>query len=168
MKLQSSVKILVRATFILLAASLQHEKSFLASDGASAIQCLDVHNNTLLISNSNDVVQKDIETGQIQRTFRAHTNRIQSFVVTEDSRMITSAYDDMIIVWSLSTGSVLKRLWVRESGILISSVSFFSENLVIGDGNGGVRKMDLATGRVVILRGKFRARLRIIILKRWT
>jgi hypothetical protein len=62
MKIQSSVKIALAATYVLLVSCLDHEKSFLASDGVSTVQSMAVHNNSLFISTSNDVVQKDIGT----------------------------------------------------------------------------------------------------------
>jgi tricorn protease-like protein len=110
MKIQSSVKIVLAATYALLVSCLDHEKSFLASDGVSTVHSMAVHKNSLFISTSNDVVQKDIGTGSIQRIFRAQKEMIQCFVITDDSRMITSSYDGTFIIWSLSTGSILRRI----------------------------------------------------------
>lgn len=109
MKIQSSVKIVLAATYVLLVSCLDHEKSFLASDRVSTVQSMAVL-NSMFISTSNDVVQKDIETGFIQRMFRAHKEMMQCFVITDDSRMITSSYDGTVIIWSLSTGSILRRI----------------------------------------------------------
>lgn len=154
MKLQSLVSIFVIVWLSHFTKSLEHEKSFLVQDGFANINTIAIHKSSLLISNSNDVVQRDIDTGEIQRTFRAHNNVIYSFVVTEDFRLITSAYDDMIIIWSLDDGSILKRIWLRSSEIQIQSISFDNEKLLIGGLDGQVRQLDLVSGRLLKSIGK--------------
>ncbi|KAI3656060.1 hypothetical protein MP638_001247 [Amoeboaphelidium occidentale] len=148
MKLQDLSIALIIAVFAHSITSLEHEKSFLAQDGTANVHCLGIYKNSLLISSSNDVVQKDIETGAIQRTFRAHQNVIMSFVVLEDSRMISSAYDDMILVWALETGSILKRVWARASNIKIKSIFYDNEKILLGCFDRFVRQIDLGSGRV--------------------
>ncbi|KAI3655326.1 hypothetical protein MP638_004190, partial [Amoeboaphelidium occidentale] len=108
-----------------------------------------IYKDSLLLTSSNDIVQKDIQTGDIQRTFRAHKKPIVSFVVTNDSRMISSAYDDMIIFWDLETGSILKRIWLRSSGTLIRHMYYQSELVFAGGLDSKVRQIDLESGRVV-------------------
>jgi WD40 repeat protein len=103
------------------ATSLEHEKSFLLQDRASNVNAVGLYKDSLLMSSSNDVVQKDIETGMLQRTFRAHVRTVLSFAITNDSRMITSGYENMIVVWNLVTGSILKRISLRISDIVIES-----------------------------------------------
>ncbi|KAI3655673.1 hypothetical protein MP638_007017, partial [Amoeboaphelidium occidentale] len=126
-----------------------HEKSFLVQDGASIVVAVALYKDSLLLTASNDIVQKDIQTGAIQRTFRAHQSLVYSFVVTNDSRMISSGYDDMIIVWDLDTGSILKRIWLRASDTLITSLQV-QNDLVIACGlDGKTRQIDLVSGRIV-------------------
>ncbi|KAI3657248.1 hypothetical protein MP638_006233 [Amoeboaphelidium occidentale] len=145
MKIQSSVKIVLAATYVPMDSCLHHEKSFLASDGVSTVQSMAVHNNSLFISTSNDVVQKDIGTGSIQRMFRDHKEMIQSFVIADDSRMITSSYDGTVIIWSLSTGSILRRISSESSRIQISKILFDDKNVVIGGREGDIRRIDATT-----------------------
>jgi WD40 repeat protein len=154
MKLQDLVNIFVFLWLNHYIKSLEHEKSFIVQDGFANINTIDIYKNSLLISNSNDVVQRDLDTGEIQRTFRAHENVIYSFVVTKDSRLITSAYDDKIILWSLDTGSILKRIWLRSSEVQIQSIFFENEKLIIGGLDGQIRQLDLVSGRLLKSIGK--------------
>ncbi|KAI3656619.1 hypothetical protein MP638_005093 [Amoeboaphelidium occidentale] len=133
----------------LIVSALEHEKSFLLQDGASLVQSIAVYQESLLMTVSNDIVQKNIRTGAIKRTFRAHMNTIYSFVVTEDSRMISSAYDDMIIVWDLETGSILKRIRLRSSDTFVRSIIFQDDQVFAGGYDERVRQVDLFSGRVV-------------------
>jgi WD40 repeat protein len=101
MKFQDILKCLFPAFIFFTATTLEHEKSFLMQENAAIVWSIAIYKDSLLLTSSNDIVQKDIQTGDIQRTFRAHKKTIYSFLVTNDSMMITSAYDDMIMVWDL-------------------------------------------------------------------
>ncbi|KAI3660263.1 hypothetical protein MP638_005126, partial [Amoeboaphelidium occidentale] len=148
MKLQDILKCLLPAMISLLVTSLEHEKSFMMQESASVVWSIAFHGESLLLTSSNDIVQKDIHTGAIQRTFRAHTKPIYSFIVTEDLKMISSAYDDMLIVWSLETGSILKRIWLRSSETFTRSVYFQDAQVFTGGLDGKVRQFDLASGKL--------------------
>ncbi|KAI3660378.1 hypothetical protein MP638_005392 [Amoeboaphelidium occidentale] len=140
---------LLAAIFGCMVLGLEHDKSFLLPDGASNVYTVVVYKDSLLLTASNDIIQKDISTGMVQRTFRAHENIVNSFVVTNDSRMITSAYDDMIIVWSLDYGSILKRIWLRSSGTYVQSISVRDDQLFTAGEDTNVRQVDLVSGRIV-------------------
>jgi WD40 repeat protein len=118
-------------------------------ESAAAVWSIAIYKDSLLLTSSNDIVQKDIQNGAIQRTSRAHKNTIYSFIVTKDSRMISSAYDDIIIVWSLETGSILKRIWLKSSDTLIKSMSFRDEQVFTSGLDMQVRQIDLESGKVV-------------------
>jgi WD40 repeat protein len=149
MNLQEILNCLFPAILGLLVTTLEHEKSFLVQESASIVQSIAIYGDSLLLTVSNDVVQKDIQTGTIQRTFRAHTNAINNFVLTDDHRMVTTAYDDMIIVWSLESGSVIKRISLRTSSADIQCV-FFQENTVfVGGMDRTVRHVDIISGKIL-------------------
>lgn len=149
MKLQDILLRLIPAILGILGSALEHEKSFLMQDSASIVDSIAIYGDSLLLTVSSDIVQKDIQTGAIQRTFRAHKRAIYSILVTTDSRMITSADDDMIIVWSLETGSILKRIWLRSWDTLIKSISYQDDQVFAGGFDQKVRHIDLASGRVI-------------------
>jgi WD40 repeat protein len=151
----STLLIWILAT-LSLSTSLQHEKSFLVQDGASVITTVAVYQNSILLTSSNDIIQKNIGTGLQQRVFRAHTNQILSFVLTNDSRMITAGWDDMIIVWDLESGSIMKRIWLGSSDTNVQSVSFWNEQVLTGGDDGKIRRVDLTTGRVSRTAGKLK------------
>ncbi|KAI3655284.1 hypothetical protein MP638_004275, partial [Amoeboaphelidium occidentale] len=79
------------------------------------------------MTSSNDVV-KNIETGLVERTFKAHTGLVRSFVVANDS-LITSGYDDMIILWDLFSGSILKRIWLGSTSTLVEHITFKNDQV---------------------------------------
>jgi hypothetical protein len=84
MKPELILKCLFPAMFGLLATGLEHEKSFLMQDSASTVWSIAIHEESLPLTSSIDIVQKDIQTGAIQRSFRAHKKPIISFLVTND------------------------------------------------------------------------------------
>lgn len=149
MRPQSFSHYLLAITYLLISFGLDHEKSFLQQDGASNVLALDLHKDSLLVSVSNDIVQKDIRTGAVQRTFRAHENTIYSFVVTNGSRMVSSGYDDMIIVWDLETGSIIKRISLKIPDMRMYSIAVQDDLVIAGGLDSRVRLVDLASGRLI-------------------
>ncbi|KAI3656425.1 hypothetical protein MP638_003450, partial [Amoeboaphelidium occidentale] len=126
-----------------------HEKSFLLQESASTVWSISFYEDSLLVPVSNDIIQKDIHTGSVQRTFRAHKSQVRSFIVTGASRLISSASDDMIIVWDLDTGSILKRIFLKAFNTIIRSISVQSNQLFTGGSDGIVRHVDLLAGKVM-------------------
>ncbi|KAI3660853.1 hypothetical protein MP638_006610 [Amoeboaphelidium occidentale] len=149
MKLKAFCHYISTLACLLGASSLNHEKSFLYQDGASNVFAIAIYKDSLLLTVSNDVVQKDIQTGSIQRTFRAHQSLVYSFSVTNDSMMITSGFDDMIILWDLETGSILKRILLSRLDSRIRSIAVQNNLVVTGGLDSKARTIDLVSGRVV-------------------
>lgn len=69
--------------------------------------------------------------------------------------MITSAWDDMIIVWDLVTGSILRRIWLEASNTSSQSIKLVSNDLFACGLDGKVRVINMISGRVVRVIGKF-------------
>jgi WD40 repeat protein len=149
MKFQDILNCIFPAMVSLLVTSLEHEKSFMMQESASVVWSIAIYKDSLLLTSSNDIVQKDIQTGAIQRTFRAHKKPIVSFVVSNNSRMISSAYDDMIIVWNLETGSVLKRVWLRSSETFVRVLYFIDDQVFAGGLDEKLRQVEIISGRVL-------------------
>jgi WD40 repeat protein len=139
---------LLLALLSCITAYLNHEKSFLLQEGASTVWDIAIYKESILLTAVNDIVQKDIETGAIQRTFRGHASTISTFVVTNDSRMITCGLDDMIMVWNLESGSLAKKIWLGSSGTLVISIDVKNDQVISGGNDGKLRSVDLVTGRV--------------------
>jgi WD40 repeat protein len=131
-----------------ISRSLDHEKSFLVQDGASYVYSIALYKGSLLLTSSNDIVQKDIETGVIQRTFRAHTNQVWSFVLTNESKMISSAFDDLVYLWDLETGAILKKIWLGSSNTQVQGLSYQGNQVFAVGRDRKVRLINLETGRV--------------------
>ncbi|KAI3656986.1 hypothetical protein MP638_004260, partial [Amoeboaphelidium occidentale] len=162
MKFKDILKCFFPTILGLLISALEHEKSFLLQESASIVWEIALYEDSLLLTSSNDIVQKDIQTGAIQRTFRAHQKAIISFLVTNDSRMITSGYDDMIILWDLESGSILKRIWLRSSNTLIQSMYYQDDQIFTTGYDSTVRQIDLGSGTVVRTIADFLGPLRIV------
>lgn len=133
----------------LLVSTLLHEKSFGLDSADGSIYAMALYNDSLLITSTNDVVQKDIETGSVQRRFMAHSGQARSIVVVNGSTMITAGWDDMIIVWDLLTGSIVRRIWLGAQGTLPSSIQLVENNLFVCGSDGMARMVNMITGRVV-------------------
>lgn len=132
----------------MIVSTLEHDKSFLLKDIGTIIQCMEIYEDTLLFTSAADIVQKNIDTGAIVRTFRAHSSQILSFSLTNDSRMITAGWDELVVVWSLTTGSILRRIRLGSTKTFISSTAYANNQLFAGGIEGRLRHIDLATGRV--------------------
>jgi len=130
---------LLLLSFNLIISALQHDKSFMLDSTASFVLDIALYKRSLLITSSNDIVQKDIETGRVQRNFVAHTDVITSFVVVNDTTMITSGWDDMVIVWDLISGSIMKRIWLQAPRTLPSSMALWNNDLLVCGYDGKVR-----------------------------
>lgn len=137
-------------------SSFEHEKSFLLQDSASNALSIGLYGDSILISSSNDIVQRTTWGSRVQRTFRGHQSLVTSFVVTNDSRMISAGYDDMIIVWSLESGSILRRISLRSQNTQVEHVSFQNEQVFTGGNDNKLRHLDLVSGRIARTIGNFR------------
>ncbi|KAI3655182.1 hypothetical protein MP638_007432, partial [Amoeboaphelidium occidentale] len=63
--------------------------------------------------------------------------------------MVTSGWDDMIIVWDLESGSVVKRILLRPFKTMVTGISLWNNQLFAGGQDMAVRQVDLMTGKVV-------------------
>jgi WD40 repeat protein len=149
MKLSFLLRCILLTLGCSLVLSVDHEKSFLLQDGAGSVQAIAFYQESLLLTSTNDVVQRDIKTGKIQRTFRGHTNQIYFVTVTEDFRMITSGWDDMIMVWDLNSATLMKRIWLGSSFTYVTTVAFIPNQVFTGGFDQKLRQVDLTTGRVL-------------------
>ncbi|KAI3659428.1 hypothetical protein MP638_000187, partial [Amoeboaphelidium occidentale] len=132
-----------------IAVTLEHEKSFLLIDGPSEVYVIGRFRNSILLQANSDIVQRDIETGEIIRTFRAHTKLVEAFVILDDDRMISSGEDNMIIVWDLVSGSVLKKIWLGSTPSGIATIIVRDNQLFAG--GYAIRQIDLTSGRTIDL-----------------
>lgn len=137
------------------ALGLDHEKSFLLKDAAATISSIATYKNSILLTAVVDVVQKDIDTGALQRTFKAHGSVVKSIIVFNGSRMVTASWDDTVILWDLDTGSILKRIPLGASNTVVTKASYLNNQLFTGGYDNKIRQIDLVTGKVLKVVGKF-------------
>ncbi|KAI3659957.1 hypothetical protein MP638_004984 [Amoeboaphelidium occidentale] len=142
------VTLLLIHCFNLLVSTLQHEKSFVLDSTASSVFAIALYNGSLLVTSSHDVVQKDIHTGSLERKFIGHTGQIFSLLATNDSTMKTSGWDDMNIVWDLTTDSIKKRIWLGASKTFPNSIVLLGDNLFVCGKDGKVRVVNKISSKV--------------------
>ncbi|KAI3656639.1 hypothetical protein MP638_007413 [Amoeboaphelidium occidentale] len=132
-----------------IVVTLEYQKSFLLIDGPADVHVICIFRNSILLPAYNDIVQRDIETGEVQRTFRAHTKRARTFVVTDDNRMISWGEDDMIIVWDLISGSIAKKIWLGATPTEIKRIIFRDNQLFTCGLDTKIRQIDLTSGKTI-------------------
>jgi WD40 repeat protein len=62
--------------------------------------------------------------------------------------MITSGWDDMIIVWDLVSGSIIRRVWLGTSNTFPTSINAAGNGLFVGGLDGKARIINLISGRI--------------------
>lgn len=129
--------------------TLEHERSFLLRESSSPVMNVQFYKNSVLVTCNNGICQKDIETGAMERTFKAHTKSITTFLVTNDQRMITAGRDDMIVLWNLATGSLIKRIPLGSKDTAIARVEYQDDQLYTCGQDGITRNVDLKMHKVV-------------------
>jgi WD40 repeat protein len=138
-------------------SSLEHLRSYLLQDGSSNVAAIGINEGSLLLTASSDIVQKDLDTGAVQRTFRAHSGQVNAFLVISDNKMISSGWDDMIIMWDLVSGSVLKRIWLGSLDTRVEVVVLHNDYLYAGGFDKRIRKVDMITGKISVFGRSFEA-----------
>jgi WD40 repeat protein len=139
-------------TFLLHTAfvtTLEHEKSFLLQDGAAGVDSIAVYGNSLLLTSSNDIVEKDIETGETKRTFRSHTSQVSSVIIVNEYIMVSAGFDDMLVGWDLQTGSVIRRIRLGVTNTLIKNMAYYDGSLFVCGNEKAVRRISLTYDDVV-------------------
>ncbi|KAI3662256.1 hypothetical protein MP638_001453 [Amoeboaphelidium occidentale] len=139
-------------TFLLHTAfvtTLEHEKSFLLQDGAAGVDSIAVYGNSLLLTSSNDIVEKDILTGETKRTFRSHTSQVSSVIIVNGYIMVSAGFDDMLVGWDLKTGSVIRRIRLGVTNTLIKNMAYYDGSLYVCGNEKAVRRISLTYDDVV-------------------
>lgn len=105
-----------------------------------------MYQDTVLVTAGNDIKQIDVDTASVLRTFRGHSKQVVSFRLLYGSRMITSSWDDDIIVWDLETGSILRRMNIGYPGMSINSIDVHANEVIAAGASGLIRSLDCSTG----------------------
>lgn len=137
-----------------LATTLDHEKSFLIQEDTANVFAIALYQDSLLLTSSADIVQKNIETGLIERAFRAHTNQVFSIIVNNDSQMVTAGSDSYVILWDLESGSIKRRIRLGPGDVRVTYMCVFNSHAFVGSMDSKVRHINLATGSIVKEFGK--------------
>jgi WD40 repeat protein len=69
--------------------------------------------------------------------------------VVEETQLITAGWDDMIVVWDLNSGAVLRRIRLGFTETFIKSISYENGQIYAGGVDQFVRRINLASGMVV-------------------
>jgi WD40 repeat protein len=122
----------------------------------SNIYCIKSYQGSLLYNLGNDIVQRDNFTGLVQRVFRAHTDEVYSFLIKDEQILVSSGWDDMLILWDMLSGSIIRRIKAG-TDMSIRSIDVWADRVFVAGGNGQVKGISLSTGRVRSVQCKLRS-----------
>ncbi len=102
-----------------------------------------------MISLDDDFVARlwEINTGKLQREFRAHSDRLMTAAVSPDGKLFaTASKDKKICVWEISSGNLISTLTGHDG--IISGMSFSPDGkfLISGGYDKTIRTWDFTNG----------------------
>ncbi|MEH2074007.1 MAG: WD40 repeat domain-containing protein [Nostoc sp.] len=113
--------------------------------------CLAITPNKQILVDANGSSRIDIwnlETGELIRTLKAHSQRVNSIAISPDGETLVSGDNNSIIkVWSLLTGEETFTINAQSGSILCVSISPDGQNLISSCGDCTIKVWDLQTGR---------------------
>ncbi|OYD86682.1 hypothetical protein CDG77_33675 [Nostoc sp. 'Peltigera membranacea cyanobiont' 213] len=113
--------------------------------------CLAITPNKQILVDANDSNGIDIwnlETGELMRTLKAHSQPVLSIAISPDGETLVSGDNNNIIkVWSLPTGEEKFTINAQSGSILCVAISPDGQNLIGSCGDGTIKVWDLHTGR---------------------
>lgn len=143
------IQILCLSLFCINLQSLQHAKSFIVQDDINSLSGLALYQNSMLLNALNDIIEKDIETGEVRRIFRGHTSTVTAFTIFKQNFMVTAGLDLQLILWDLVSGSIIKRVALGADGASVQAVAAVGDTAFVGTFFARILKIDLITGQVV-------------------
>jgi WD40 repeat protein/uncharacterized caspase-like protein len=90
----------------------------------------------------------DIASGQLLRSWLAHTDRADKITVSPDGRwLLTGAYDKLVKLWELSTGRLVRQF--KGHSDFISDVAFSADGNVVfsASGDNTIRAWSVSSGQ---------------------
>lgn len=92
----------------------------------------------------------DVATGEVIQTFTAHTNTVDSVLFTpDDTRILTSAWDGLIILWDIASGERLQLYREHDGAIYDLAFNTDGSQFLSASGDGTVRLWDTESGEVL-------------------
>jgi WD40 repeat protein len=130
-------------------ACLVHTKSFLLQIDFTVVQAVIVQNGSLFHTTGIDIVQRDTDTGLIRRTLRAHSQAVQTMVLVDRQTLVSVAWDDLLVVWDLPTGSIIRRINLTPRNLYPQKLSFTDSRIIVGNAGNSLTIANYQTGRIL-------------------
>ncbi|RCJ29287.1 hypothetical protein A6769_35805 [Nostoc punctiforme NIES-2108] len=113
--------------------------------------CLAITPNKQILVDANSSNRIDIwnlETEELIRTLKAHSQSVKSVAISPDGETLVSGCSDNIIkVWVLRTGEEKFTINAHSGTIFCVAISLDGQNLIGSCGDGTIKVWDLQTGR---------------------
>lgn len=117
-------------------------------NGAVQTIAVDPNDRTFLAgSRAGELLQLNIETGEIVRRLVGHTTAVEDVSFSPDgTRAVSCSGDGTIIIWDMQTGDIIHQL--QSTGADARSVAFTpdGQRILSGAGNGDLQIWDVASG----------------------
>ncbi|KAI3655830.1 hypothetical protein MP638_000232, partial [Amoeboaphelidium occidentale] len=88
-------------------------RSFMLQDSGVTGRVILHYKGFIIGSGNSDIVQRDIETGQIVRTLRGHNGQVFWFSILGD-HLYSVGSDERIVVWDLEKGQIIRRIVLQQ------------------------------------------------------
>lgn len=110
-------------------------------------------NGSILLSaggyRDQSICVRDAKTGEIHRRLLGHRHHVCAVAFVDDDHAVSAGYDNIVRLWKLSTGKVLREFSGHSNGVYGLAVSRDGKRLLSGGYDNLIRLWDIESGNEV-------------------